>query len=582
MAEGQVQRRLAAILSADVAGYSRLMEQDEAGTLAALKERRKDILDPLVAAHHGRIVKLMGDGVLVEFASAVNAVACAVELHKRMAAASDGLPEERRILLRIGINLGDVMVEGGDLYGDGVNIAARLEKLADPGGICVTGKVHDEVRRKLDLVFEDAGEQTLKNMTEPVRIYRSGGERGRAPATQQAPSPEKPSIAVLPFVNMSSDPDQEYFSDGITEDIITELSRFHSLFVIARNSSFQYRGKAVDMRRIGQELGVHYVVEGSVRRAGDRVRITAQLLECETGTHLWAERYDRALDDIFAVQEEITRAIVSGLPRMLGEAQIERKRRKPTDHLSAYDFVLRGEWHVSHGDATGNPQALAMFEQALAIDPDCARAHANIAYQYAYNVFLTGIRNDKVLQHARKHAERALALDDDDATAHEIAAFVYIMAGELELAESHAARGVMLNPNDRHAVGMRGTVANFLGDAQLGIEWLLRARRLDPRSFDAGREPLIEAYYASHQYAAAIDEFKQWRRPPAGMWLVAAACHAQLGRMDESRAALRRFETERPHEFNFAESVAAQVGMYKRQEDRDHWLDGYRKAGLPI
>src|SRR5215472_2550897 len=436
-----VQRRLAAILAADVVGYSRLMEQDEVGTLAALKERRKAILDPLMAVHRGRIVKVMGDGVLVEFASAVNAVACAVELQKRMAAANDGLPEERRILLRVGINLGDVMVEGGDLYGDGVNVAARLEGLADPGGICVTGKVHDEVRRKLDVLFDDAGEQTLKNMAEPLRIYRTGGEHGRRPATRQAPSPEKPGIAVLPFINMSGDPDQEYFSDGITEDIITELSRFRSLHVIARNSAFAFKGKAAKIQEIAKELGVGYVVEGSVRKAAARIRVAAQLIEAAGGTHLWAERYDRPAEEVFAIQDEVVRTVAATLAGRLEATAAEGLRRRPTASLSAYECVLRGH-AMPVGDPAVEAVAHQLFEQAVALDPDYALAHAQLAISHAkrWEDEMSGTSED--LDRVFELAMRAISLDPQEIVCHTALAYIQLCRRRHDEAEFHARKAL--------------------------------------------------------------------------------------------------------------------------------------------
>jgi len=312
MAEERVQRRLAAILAADVVGYSRLMEQDEEGTLAALKGRRREVLEPLAAHHQGRVFKVTGDGVLVEFASAVNAVQCAVDLQQAMAAANGDQPDDRHIVLRIGINLGDVMVEGSDLYGDGVNIAARLEAIAEPGGILVSGTAHEHIKNKIKVGFDDLGSQTLKNIAEPVRAYRVTGTPAVTVAASK-PATDKPSIAVLPFTNMSGDPDQQYFSDGITEDIITELSRFHGLFVIARNSSFQYRDKAVDVRLVARELGVQYLVEGSVRRMANRIRITAQLIDARTGSHMWSERFDCSISELFEVQDEVARTIVATL-----------------------------------------------------------------------------------------------------------------------------------------------------------------------------------------------------------------------------------------------------------------------------
>jgi len=361
-----MERRLAAILAADVVGYSRLIENDEVGTLAALKERRTSILAQLVAEHRGRIVKVMGDGVLVEFASAVNAVACAAELQKRMAAARDDLAEDRRIVLRIGINLGDVVVEGGDLYGDGVIIAVRLQAMADPGGICVSGAVHDQVGNKLPLAFEDLGPCEVKNIAKPVQVFhvQFGSDSARRPAERPA-SQTRPSIAVLPFANMSGDEDKQYFSDGITEDIITELSRFRSLFVIARNSSFQYRDKPVDMRRVGRELGVQYLVEGSIRHSGERLRVTAQLIEADTSNHIWAERYDRDARDIFDLQEELAHAVAATVGGRIDVAGRERSARISPAGFKAYDLHLRAKASYLTFTKSSNKKARILAREAM-------------------------------------------------------------------------------------------------------------------------------------------------------------------------------------------------------------------------
>jgi TolB-like protein len=383
MAEERVQRRLAAILAADVVGYSRLIEQDEVGTLAVLRQRRKDILKPLVAEHQGRIVKVMGDGVLVEFASAVNAVACAVELQKRMASANDGLPEERRIVLRIGINLGDLVVEGGDLYGDGVNLAARLQAMAEPSGIYVSQTVRDHVKNKVELKFEDLGEQTIRNIAEPMRVYRIAGAGlvGKS-ATRELPLPSKPSIAVLPFENLSGDAEQEYFSDGVTEDIITELSRFRELFVIARNSSFQYRGKQVDLRRIGRELGVQFVVEGSIRVLGTRVRVTAQLIDAMSGNHIWAERYDRNMQDIFALQDELANGVAASVGARVEAAGRARTVRLSSNALKAYDLILRAKASWMQMSRSSNEERRTFLQRAIEVDPTHAQAHAYCAHTH--------------------------------------------------------------------------------------------------------------------------------------------------------------------------------------------------------
>jgi adenylate cyclase len=366
MSEQAPQRRLAAILAADVVGYSRMMQVDEAGTLAALKSRRTEILQPLVSKHHGRIIKVMGDGVLIEFASAVEAVSCAVALQEAMVVANKGVQENRRIVLRIGINLGDVMVEGGDLYGDGVNIAARLEGIAGPGAVVVSDKVRSEVIGKLGLRFEDLGLHSLKNMAEPIQVYRVVGKGEMAEPSRDVPA-GKPSIAVLPFTNMSADPEQQYLSDGISEDIITELSRYKELLVIARNSSFQFRDRSIDMKRVARELGVGYLVEGSLRKLGNRLRITAQLVEATSDTHLWAERYDRSVDDIFAIQDQVTQTIAATLVGRVTVSSAEMARRKPTHLWAAYDYVLQ---------RTQTDRAEALLRMAIEVDPGYARAYA--------------------------------------------------------------------------------------------------------------------------------------------------------------------------------------------------------------
>src|SRR5437016_3018262 len=383
MAEARVQRRLAAILAADVAGYSRLMGADEEGTLAALKELRRELADPKIKEHRGRIVKTTGDGLLVEFASVVDAVRCAVEVQHEMAERNAGMPEERRIQFRIGINLGDIIKDGRDIHGDGVNIAARLEALAEPGGICVNRVVRDQVRDKLDFAFEDAGEQRVKNIARPLRVYRIRPGRSVGDtmgAAQPALAlPDKPSVAVLPFTNMSGESEQEFVSDGIAEDVITALSRYPSLFVIARNSTFTYKGRPVDIKQVGRELGVRYVLEGSVRKAAGRVRIATQLIEAETRTHIWAERYDRAIDDIFAVQDEITISAVAAIEPTLRQAEIERAERKRPENLGAYDLVLRATPFSDTGMPEGALQALPFLERALALEPNYALAHGQAA-----------------------------------------------------------------------------------------------------------------------------------------------------------------------------------------------------------
>ena len=373
------QRRLAAIVSADVAGYSRLMGCDESGTLAALKTLRREVIDPKICEHGGRLVKTTGDGLLLEFASVVDAVRCVTEIQAAMAAHNADIPVERRIEFRVGVNIGDIIIDGDDIFGDGVNVAARLQELAAPGSICVSGRVQEDVRGKLDIAFEDAGDQQLKNIVWPVRVYRVSPGGAATAAQPPLALPDKPSIAVLPFQNMSGDAEQEYFADGITEDIITALSRIPSLFVIARNSSFAYKGKAIDIRQIGRELGVRYVLEGSVRKAGQRLRITGQLVDAETGSHLWADRFDSVLEDVFDLQDRVTMAVAGAIEPSITQAEIRRANRKPTENLQAYDWLLRalGEHQLYSRD--GFDRAIDMARRAIELDPRYAQAYAYLA-----------------------------------------------------------------------------------------------------------------------------------------------------------------------------------------------------------
>ena len=387
-----MERRLAAILAADVVGYSRLMGEDEAGTLERLKSLRRELVQPGITERKGRIVKLMGDGLLAEFPSVVEAVQCAADIQRSMIGREADLPNERRIKLRIGVNLGDIIVEGSDIYGEGVNVAVRLEALADPGGICISGKVYEEVRNKLPTAFEDLGEQEVKNIAEPVRVYRwtdaADQEPGGAGAEAALPLPDKPSIAVLPFENMSGDPEQEYLADGICEDLITALSKIRWFFVIARNSTFTYKGQAVEVTQVARELGVRYVIEGSVRKAGNRVRITAQLIDATTGRHVWAERYDRDLADIFELQDEMTQTIVAAVEPELGAAERERALSKPPENLDAWETCQRGLWHLWRFDREDNAKAPSLLQRAQELDPGFAAAYAHEAYSHFVNVIM--------------------------------------------------------------------------------------------------------------------------------------------------------------------------------------------------
>jgi TolB-like protein/class 3 adenylate cyclase/Tfp pilus assembly protein PilF len=571
MAEDRPQRRLAAILAADVVGYSRLMEADEAGTLAALKARRRQVLEPLVARHQGRVFKITGDGVLVEFASAVNAMQCAVELQQAMAVANGDQPEDRHIVLRIGVNLGDVIVEGGDCYGDGVNIAARLEGIAGPGTILVSGTIYDHARKKINATFEDLGTQTLKNIAEPVRVYRIADTPRVFVATAKT-AIDKPSIAVLPFINMSADREQQYFSDGITEDIITELSRFHSLLVIARNSSFQYRA-AADVKQIAQELRVQYVVEGSVRRSSGRARITAQLVEGETGNHLWAEHYDRTLEDIFIVQDEVAQAIAATIEGRMAASGARRSRRKPTNDLAAYDYFLQGRESI---ETRGDPDAAArLLRRAIELDPGYAQAHAWLSRVHIH-LFHLDLRSE-TLREALMLAQTALLLDEADAWCHAALGYAYLIARQHDLAGIHLDRAVALNPMDVRITSKRALWLTYTGRPDEA------ARSLDA---DLRRDPFPPAWYwdflgialfEARRYEEAIQALSRLTKLYRWDYYYLAASYAHLGLLDRARASGAEILRLDP---DFALAQVAPTEPFQDPASLDHLLDGLRKAGL--
>lgn len=576
MAKDTVHRRLAAILVADVVGYSRLMETDEAGTLAALKERWKVIVQPVVRSHGGRIVKLMGDGVLVEFASAVNAVNGALELQEKFADANESLPEVRHIVLRIGINLGDIVSEGSDVYGDGVNIAARLEPLAEPGGLCISAKVYEEARGKIHVSFQDMGEQALKNIAAPVRSYRVGTGTGLSEPAIQAAVPSKPSIAVLPFTNMSGDPEQQYYSDGITEDIITELSRFRSLFVIARNSSFQYRDKAVDVRRVARELGVRYVVEGSVRKMGDRIRITAQLIDAVPGNHLWSERFDRDIADLFAVQDEVTQTIVATVTDRLEEAEIKNAADRRTTSPPAYDCYLRGVALLRGYSADNNRRARELFEKAISLDPEFAVAHAYLALSLLVENGY-GSASEGIKERALDIALTAVRLDPRESRCHQNLGQAYRFRAEFDLAVSHMKKSITLNPNDANGLASYGAVLALSGRATEGIDLIKRAMRLNPFHPDWYWGAFAAALYTGRRYEECLEANKKVQGSKHH-WQMArsAACLARLGRLEEARELASEILRLKP-DFH----LLAEMPSYKFKEDAEHVLDGMRQAGLP-
>lgn len=479
MAEDRVERRLAAILTGDVVGYSRMMGADEEGTLAQLNTHRREFLEPKIAEHRGRIVKRTGDGILIEFASAVNATQCAVEIQRGMVERNAPIPKDERIELRIGIHIGDVIIEDGDIFGDGVNIAARLEAIAQPGEICISDDAYRQIRGKLDDDFHDAGEQELKNIARPVRVYRSklggGGREVLALAL-----PEKPSIAVLPFQNLSGDPEQEYFADGMVEDIITGLSRIKWLFVIARNSTFTYKGRMVDVKQVGQELGVRYVLKGSVRKAADRVRITGQLIDAATGAHVWAERFDRRLEDIFALQDEITLSVVGAIEPSLRNAEIERAKRKRPENLDAYDLVLRAIPYVYVAMPEEAANALPLLQQALALEPNYAGAHGWLAWCHEILFVRAGFKEENRAA-AIHHARAAITHGRDDPMALSLGAWgVSMVEHDRPTAFEAFEQALGLSPSSSFTLFLGSVAMAYAGEAERATEWAERALRVSP------------------------------------------------------------------------------------------------------
>ncbi len=583
-----MERRLAAILAADVVGYTRLMGEDEMGTLQRLTGLREGILEPLIADHRGRVVKLMGDGLLVEFASLVDAVGCAVAWQTAVEEHEAEQPEDDRFSFRIGVNLGDVIVEGEDIHGDGVNIAARLEGLAEPGGICLSGDAYRQVRGKVEADFEDLGEQEVKNLAEPLRVFRvvsEGPSSATTPGvTKPLPLPDKPSIAVLAFTNMSGDPEQEYFSDGITEDVITELSRFHDLFVIGRNSTFTYKGQAVNLQKVGRELGVGYLVEGSVRKAGNRVRVTAQLIHAESGNHLWAERYDRDLTDIFAVQDEITRNVVSAIAPGVLAAEDASGRRKAPENLNAWACVVRGNarmWNIRREDFEA---ASALFDQAISLDPNYARARSAKAFLTVWRAFQGwSVRTSEDVAQALASARRALALDANDSMAHYALGFVHTLGRHPDLALDALRSAIELNPNFAEAHFGLGMALAYAGETEAALEALDTARQLNPRGlFDAN----ITAFQAiAHLLSGRDEEAARLAaqsiedRPDFVVSLmVQAAGLAHLDRMEEARDAAAKVMQMIP---KFSLAKHERWTPIVRAKQRARYLEGLRKAGLP-
>jgi adenylate cyclase len=592
MTEDRVDRRLAAIFAGDVAGYSRLMGVDEEGTLRQLKAHRKELVDPKITEHRGRIVKTTGDGMLVEFVSVVDAVRCAVDIQRGMVERNADVPADKRIEFRIGINVGDIIIDGDDIFGDGVNVAARLEALADPGGIMVSGVVHDQVRDKLSFGFEDMGEQSVKNIARPIGVHRvstaetaplAAAQSAAAASKSELASSNRPSIAVLPFANMSGDPEQEYFADGISEDLITGLSKLRWFFVIARNSSFTYKGKAVDVKRAARELGVRYVLEGSVRKGGNRVRITAQLIDAATNNHIWADRYDGDLTDIFALQDEITEKVVAAIEPKLLEAEGIRSQNRSSEDLDAWDMVIHANslfWRLTKDEGEA---AIAMLRRAVERYPDYAPAHSMLAFMLLVSGYAAWTLSElePQVRQAETLATRAAALDDSDPWAHLALGYVAFTRRHTEEAVQQFQRAIDLNPNFAAAHGYFGWALALDGQSDRAIPHLEQAIRMSPHDpqnaiFLVG---LAAAHYLAGRYTEAVAfgrKAVQHRSTFSGSHRIFCASLAQAGQLAEARAALQRLKELQP---DISTAWIEQYVPYT-PGPMAKFLEGMRKAGL--
>ncbi len=575
-------RRLTTILAADVVGYSRLMAADESGTLAALISHRKELIEPKIAEFKGRTVKLMGDGTLMEFGSVVDAVRFAAEIQSAMRERNSRVPEDRRIVYRFGINIGDIIVDDEDIYGDGVNVAARLQELAKPGGVCVSRSVYNQTRGKVQLGFEDLGEKKLKNIPEPVRVYAVLLEQ---PSVFDAlpPLPDKPSIAVMAFDNMSGDPEQEYFADGIAEDIITNLSRVHWLFVIARNSSFIFKGQSVDTQDVARKLGVRYLLEGSVRKAANRVRITVQLIDAKSRSHLWAERYDRELEDIFAVQDEITQSVAAAIePRLLAAEGLRSETRSPDD-IDAWDLVMRALAKFWRATRTDNREAIELLQQAVERYPDYGPAHSMLAFALSLSGHIGWIPLDDVRRLARPMARRAAGIDDADPWAHMSLGYLHVIDRQTDRAVAEFNRAIELNANFAEAYGFLGGALAQGGRSEEAIPELERAIRLSPH--DPYNAYFIHAIGFAHYLEGRYEQAVDWSRRSAQMrpefisaQRIYCASLAQHGSIDEAKAVMSRIRELQP---DISRSLLEHIIPISRPGDMAHYLEGLSKAGLP-
>jgi adenylate cyclase len=576
-----LERRLSAIVAADVVGYSRQIRVDEEGTLLSFRTLRHELIEPKIKEYRGRTVKLMGDGILVEFASVVDAVACVAEVQQALAARNSA------IIFRVGVNLGDVVIDGQDIQGDGVNVAARLESLSDPGGMCISDAVYEQVRDRLNLAFEDFGKQSVKNIDRPVQAWKWSAEGAKKELDQgeegsALPIDEKPSIAILPFENMSGDPDQDYFSDGISEDIITALSHWRAFPVIARNSSFSYRGRNVRVQTIANELSARYVLEGSVRKAGPRVRITAQLIDASTGHHVWAERYDRKLEDVFEVQDEITNRIAAAIVPELEHFEQRNARSKPTQNLGAWDYYLRGMETFHDDTCTAIAAAIQMFEAATRIDPEYSDAWARLGWCHVKLIMLGCDADPKAsLAQGFESARRAISLDDSSAIAHMSLGTVHIWAEETEFGLAEAQIALELNPNFAHAAMAVGNRLDLVGRGAEGIPQMQQGLELNPRDPMRWRYMayLARAYTSSGEYETGADWARKavLLRPdlPEAQFRY-AVCLGHLDKVEDARAALARCDDLDP---SYVERKAT-WSPYPDADRNQHLLSGLRRHGL--
>jgi adenylate cyclase len=580
-----IERKLAAIFAADVAGYSRLMGEDEVGTLRRLAAHR-EIMDRLIGEHRGRIANTAGDSVLADFPSVVDAVQCAVEVQQALAEANEGVPENRRMSFRIGVHVGDVMVRGGDLFGEGVNIAARLQSIAEPGALCVSGVAYDYVKQSVPFTFYDLGPQGVKNIDQPVRAYatRLGGT-GRTVELKSLPLPDRPSIAVLPFANMSGDPEQEYFADGVVEEIVTALSHIKWLFVIAPTSSFTYKGRAVDLKQIGRELGVRYILEGSLRKLGNRVRIAGQLIEAATGAHLWADRFDGELSNIFELQDEVAERVVGAIEPSLRSAEIERTRSKPTENLDAYDLYLRGQFELTQLSQETYVAAADLFRRAIALDPNYSDAHAALADSVGRSFAMGWIDDYEWARHETcQAARRAITSDPENATSLASAAWALaLFEGHFDEALELADRAVRLHPNSAWVHTQAGFVHTYAGESDPAVAHFLIARRLspvDPRGFITF-VGLGVAHFVARRFEeaekAARRGIAQMTRNTASRRLLAASL-AHLGRVEEAREVVKELLILQP---KFTLSFTRRFPRYRPSWMPELLIDGLRKAGVP-